>query len=159
VGDRKTIQKRLDKARYGFYQQEPESVAIAAKRLGLDLNDARQREKLLWLLAEVVFGQGKKGRPWGSRTSWGHRLVSLGRIYDEKKYKNPKLSDAKIARLIKQEHKEFKNDDPDQIRQRLRAAEVAYSRYFDFLADFEAGVTPPPDDFEPPELDYDDYGD
>jgi hypothetical protein len=154
MGDRRTIQKRLDKARYRFYHSEPESVAAAAKHFGVDPNDARQREKLLWLLADIVFGRGKKGRPRGSRTSWGHRLVTLGGLYREKKYENPKLTDAKIAMLIKQEHAKFKNDDPDQIRQRLREAEEAYIdsySHIQFSADFE-----PPEDWVPPEPDYDD---
>jgi hypothetical protein len=138
VGDRRTIQKRLDKARYRFYQQEPESVAAAAKHFELDPNDARQREKLLWLLADVVFGRGKKGRPKGSSTSWdSKRLCSLAAIYAEKKYENPKLSDAKIAKLIKDEHEEFKNDDAQQIRQRLRWAEEVYHEWSEY-ADGEA---------------------
>ena len=46
---------------------------------------------------------------------------------------------------------EFKNDDPDQIRQRLRAAEEAYSDwYFEFADD----DSEPPEGWEPPEPDY-----
>jgi hypothetical protein len=155
VGDRRTIQKRLDKARYRFYPREPESVAAAAKHFGLDPNDARQREKLLWLLADVAFGRGKKGRPKGSKTSWGSRFLTLGGIYAQKKYKNPNLSDAKIAKLIKSEHDEFKNDDVEQIRQRLRAAHEGYQEWlFDMAGEYANDL---PEDWEPPEPDYDDW--
>jgi hypothetical protein len=156
VGDRKTIKKRLESvrwlARFG-YRREPASVAAAARYYGLDPKNPRQRETLFYMLADAIFESRKRGRPKGSRTSWGHRLVILGDIYKEKKYKNPKLSDAKIAKLIKQERVEFKNDDPDQIRQRLREAKEAYSNwYFEFQADNDE----PPEDWEPPEPDYDD---
>jgi len=157
VGERKRIEKRLDKASRHFYQREPESVAVAAKRFGLDSKDARQREKLLWVLADVVFGRGKRGRPKGSKTSWGRRLFILGEIYQQKKNENPKPSDAKIAKLIKNEHAEFKNDDAEQIRQRLRMAHQEF--YFwclDRAADYEDEQ---PDGWEPPEPDYDDYRD
>jgi hypothetical protein len=155
VGDRKTIKKRLESVRWrarSGYGREPASVAAAARYYGLDPKNPRQRETLFYILADAIFDSRKRGRPWGSKTSWGQRLITLGEIYREKKYKNPKLSDAKIAKLIKQDHAEFKNDDPDQIRQRLRAAEEAYSDwYFEFQADNE-----PPEDWEPPDPDYDD---
>jgi hypothetical protein len=158
MGDRRAIQKRLDKARYRFYRQEPESVAAAAKHFRLDPNDARQREKLLWLLADVVFGRGKKGRPKGSSTSWGatrrgNRLVILGEIYDRKKRVNPKLSDTKIAKLIKEEHELFENDDVEQIRQRLRKAQKEYWLWCDCRDDASE-----PEDWEQ-EPDYDDWDD
>jgi hypothetical protein len=56
VGDRKTIQKRLNNARLQYYLREPESVARAAKAFGLDPNDVSQREQLLYKLADVFFG-------------------------------------------------------------------------------------------------------
>ena len=149
MGDRGTIHKRLESVRWrarGGYAGEPASLAAAARYYGLDSKDLRQRETLLYVLADALFGSRKRGRPLGSKTSWGHRLVTLGEIYREKKYENPKLSDAKIAKLIKQEHAEFKNDDPDQIRQRLRAAEEAYCDwYMEFKADWRE---PPYDDMD-----------
>jgi hypothetical protein len=72
----------------------------------------------------------------GSSTSWdSKRLCSLGAIYAEKKYENPKLSDTKIAKLIKDEHEEFKNDDAEQIRQRLRWAEEVHKEVFEYAMD------------------------
>lgn len=160
MGDRKTIQKRLESVRWRVgrgYDREPEALAAAARYYGLDAKDPRQRETLLYVLADALFESRKKGRPRGTRTSWGRRLITLGGIYKEKKYKNPKLSDAKIAELIKQEHKEFKHDDPEQIRQRFREAEEAYCDWYAAAPfEFQVDLPEPPEDWEPPELDYDD---
>jgi hypothetical protein len=75
---------------------------------------------LLHILADVLFGSRKKGRPNGSFAAWGiDRLFGcLLPLYYEKKRDNPKLSQAKIAELIC-EHEEFKNNSPEQVRQRL----------------------------------------
>jgi hypothetical protein len=160
VADRKTIQKRLNNARLQYYLREPESVARAAKAFGLDPNDVSQREQLLYKLADVFFGApGKKGRPKGSRTSWGKRLIALGRLCNEIKDESPKLSDAKIAKLITKDP-EFKHDDPEQIRQRLPEARYIYEEWcaeyememldaaYDYMAEH-------PDEF--PQLDELDY--
>jgi hypothetical protein len=159
VGDRKAIQKRLNRAHRQFYPRAPESLATAAKYFKLDPDDVRQREELLYKLADVVFGSAKRGRRPGSKTAWGTvRLVSLGGLYFEKKYENPGLSDADAARLISNHH-EFKHDDPDQIRQRLPWAREVYSEAA-FEADNDAAhdyMTEHPDEFEDSdeqELDY-----
>jgi hypothetical protein len=135
VGDGKTIQKRLERtrrrARYG-YRGEPEALAAAARYYGLDPKDPRQRETLLYALADALFESRKRGRPKDSATAWdGRRLVTLGEIYVKKKKQYPRLSDAKIAKLIKAEHDEFKNDDAEQIRQRLRKAHLGYELYWE----------------------------
>jgi hypothetical protein len=135
VSGRKEILKRLDKLRryhWRGYEREPKSVAAAAQYLRLDPHDARQREALLYLLADVIFGQpAKKGRPKGSKPSWGSsRLLTLGNIYDAMKYDNPKLSDTKIAELIKNKCPEFKHDEPEQIRQRLRPAHEEFLEWW-----------------------------
>jgi hypothetical protein len=141
MGDRRTIEKRIQRAwriNRSNYRQHEAALNKAAERFGLDLKDADQCELLLYKLADVLFGpDGKKGRPTGSSTSWNStRLRSLGAIYEEKRYENPKLSDAKIANLIKDEHEKFKNDDAEQIRQRLRWAEEVYKEWiFDYAMD------------------------
>jgi hypothetical protein len=162
VGERRRIQKRLERARRRFdrpnSEQDEKSLAKAAEYFRLDPKNPLGRERLLYKLADVVFGpDGKRGRPKGSATSWGNtlmgnRLVTLGRIYEKKKKQNPKLSDAKIAKLIKAEHDEFKNDDAEQIRQRLRKAHQYYESW-ELDRDYD---DEPPEDWEPPEPDYDD---
>jgi hypothetical protein len=140
------MQRRLDGARW---RPDPKWVAVAAAKCGLDPNVPSQREKLLHILAEAIFAPGKRGRPKGSTTAWGntprgHRLLLLGEIYAQTKYKNPKLSDAKIAKLIKAEHKEFKNEDVQQIRQRLRTAHEQFQEWL-----FDRDDREPPEDWEP----------
>ena len=156
MGDRKTMQKRLERARWRVdrdYSKHEAALTKAVEYFGLDPKDPEQRERLLYKLADALFGPpGQKGRPKNTMTSWGRRLVKLGGIYEEKKNENPKLSNAKIAKLIKQEHEEFKNDDVAQIRQRLRWARELY--YEATMLAYE-----PPEDWEPEEPDYDDYGD
>jgi hypothetical protein len=128
-------------------------VAVAAAGFGLDPNVPSQREKLLHILAEAIFAPGKKGRPRESLTAWpSSRLITLGRIYEKTKKKNPRLSDAKIAKLIKDEHREFKHDQPEQIRQRLRKAH----RYYESWEECQDYDDEPPEDWEPAEPDYDD---
>jgi hypothetical protein len=155
------MQKRLLRARYSFgrsaSEQAEKSLAKAAQYFQLDPKNPLGRERLLYKLADVVFGpDGKRGRPKGGTTSWGntptgHRLLKLGEIYQQKKYENPKLSDAKIAKLIKSECDQFKNDDAEQIRQRLRRAHELFQEWL-----FDQHDDEPPEDWEPPEPDYDD---
>ena len=160
MGDSKTMQKRLQRARWRVdwdCSKHEATLTKAAEYFGLDPKDAGQRERLLYKLADALFGPpGEKGRPKDTMTSWGSRLVTLGGIYEEKKNENPKLSDAKIAKLIKQEHEEFKNDNVEQIRQRLRWAHELYRdwSYEAVMLAYEL-----PEDWEPGEPDYDDYGD
>jgi hypothetical protein len=151
MGDRRRIQKRLERARYRFGWGDPEqdekSLAKAAEFFGLDPNKPSERDRLLYKLAEVAFGpDGKKGRPWGSRTSWGRRLITLGMIYDKKKLENPKLSDAKIARMIADEFAEFRHVDVEQIRQRLKMASKEYSMWLEKHQD---------DNYSEPDEEYD----
>jgi hypothetical protein len=157
VGDRKTIHKRLNGARQQYYRCDPESVARAAQHFKLDPNDARQRDELLSKLADVVFGTAKRGRPRGSKTAWGdERLNHLGDLYYAERYENQKLTDAAAARLISRD-REFKHDDPDQIRQRLPLArevhsEWAFEAWSIAAADYMAEN---PDELpQPDELDY-----
>jgi hypothetical protein len=147
VAVRKKLEKRLERAhgrvRWSNYDQHEKSLVKAAKRFGLDPKNTHDRERLLYLLVDVVFGpDGKKGRPKNSKTFWhSGRLCDLGGIYRKKKFENPRLSDARIAKLIKDKHEGFKNVDVEQIRQRLRAADREFSLWFD------------DDDYEPPERD------
>ena len=95
MGNRKTMQKRLLRARWRLdrpgSEQNEMTLAKAAEYFRLDPKNPTERERLLYKLADVVFGpDGKRGRPKGSNTSWGNtprgnRLHILGQIYDQKK--------------------------------------------------------------------------
>jgi hypothetical protein len=157
VGDRKVIKKRLNKARFSSwdYKRRTESLAEAARFFRLDLNDVRQREKLLYLLADIVFGRGKKGRPRGSKSSWNLiRLGDLGQIYEEMRRQRPNDSDAEIARRINREHEEFRRSGADKIRQQLPAARLASLIWREIAEEKSRDrVAEPPDDWEPEDLD------
>jgi len=143
MGDRKRMQRRLNGARW---RPDPKWVAVAAAKVGLDPNNPSQREELLHILAHAVFAPGKKGRPKDTTTGWpSQRLITLGEIYEKKKKQNPRLSDAKIAKLIKDEHREFKHNQPEQIRQRLRRAH----RYYELWEECRDDDREPPEDWEP----------
>jgi len=157
VAVRKKLEKRLERAhrrvRWPDYDQDEKSLAKAAERFGLDPKNTHDRERLLYLLVDVVFGPTvKKGPPKNSNTFWqSGRLCDLGGIYRKKKFENPRLSDARIAKLIKDKHEGFKNVDVEQIRQRLRAADREFSLWFD-----DHDYPGPDDSEEPEEPDYDD---
>jgi hypothetical protein len=95
------------------------------------------------------FGSAKRGRRRGSKTAWGvGRLTHLGGLYYAEQDENPKLTDAEAARLISR-HREFKHDDPDQIRQRLPVAREAYSEWVDeAYYDYRDYRAEHPDEFE-----------
>jgi hypothetical protein len=98
-------------------------------------------------------GDQKAATRLGATRPGATDFISLGRFTIKRKSKNPKLSDAKIAQLIKGEYKEFKNDDVEQIRQRLRAAHKQYQDWrIDKMTEYSLE---PPDDWEEPEPDYD----
>jgi hypothetical protein len=127
MSDRRAIQRRLDSYKRRLYVGFDEGdiwSAIDRKSLDLaNLANPAARDMLLHILADVLFGSRKKGRPTGSQTAWGiTRLFgSLLPLYYEKKRDNPKLSQTKIAELIC-EHEEFRHNDPEQVRQHLGLA-------------------------------------
>jgi hypothetical protein len=130
MSERRAIQKRLDSYKRRLYRGFDEGdIWSAIDRKSLDqagrffranLANPAARDMLLHILADVLFGSRKKGRPTGSYTAWdiARYFGNLLPLYYEKKRDNPKLSQAKIAELIC-EHKEFKYNSPEQVRQRL----------------------------------------
>jgi hypothetical protein len=133
VSDRKAIERRLDSYRQqhfrAFDKLDPgfginkKSLTLAAQFFGFDLERFPMlREVLLYILADVLFGRRKKGRPKGSHAAWDfNRHFRLFQLYHLKKRDNPQLSRAGIAKLIC-EHEEFKNNDPEQVRQHIGRA-------------------------------------
>jgi hypothetical protein len=84
----------------------------------LDLTDPEDRDELLHILAEVLFGRDVAGRPTGQKQWTEKKLARLGRLEIEIKQKYPKLKgDSKIAKIIVTEHKEFQS--ADVVRRRL----------------------------------------
>jgi hypothetical protein len=100
------------------------ALKAAANYFGLWLSDRGDREELLRILAEVLFGREIPGRRKG-QTAWtGERLIRLGRLAKEIRQKNPKLKgDVKISQLIFAQHKGFQS--ADAVRRQLPAARRA----------------------------------
>jgi hypothetical protein len=132
VSDRRAIERRLDSYKQQldravdkfspWFGIDQKSLALAGQFFSLDPDKPNMRDILLYILADVLFGTRKTGRPSASNTAWTlERYFRLCQLYHLKKHENPKLSKAKIAELIR-EHKEFKNDDPEQIRQHIGRA-------------------------------------
>jgi hypothetical protein len=129
MGDRSAIQKRLDYHRrcldYAGRMEHPEldwgALVAAARFFKLDLAQNHNRQILLHVLADVLFGK-RRGRPKGSNSKWHRaRRFLLVMIYEKAKTAFPEVSDAKIAKLIS-ERGPFKGENPEQLRQRLIAA-------------------------------------
>jgi hypothetical protein len=133
MSERRAIQRRLDSYKRRLYRGFDEgdiwsaidrkSLDLAGRFFRANLANPAARDMLLHILADALFGSGKKGRPTGSHTAWDiPRLFGcLLPLYYEKKRDNPKLSQAKIAKLIC-EHEEFRYNDPEQVRQHLGLA-------------------------------------
>jgi hypothetical protein len=97
---------------------DPRSLKKAAQSVGLDHTHAPHLSILVRILAHELFGR-TRGKKRGDRVWWNdsrvHALISKAR---EIKSRNPKFSDAKIAKLICEDG-EFKRVDSEPIRQRL----------------------------------------
>jgi hypothetical protein len=119
-------------------------LSAVAQYFEIDLDDPRQRDWLLHVLVDVIFDRRKRGRPSGTKSAWSLlRRARLAGLYEETKRQNPKLSDTKIAKLIC-EHKEFKNDDPEQIRQRLRSVSRQFANVQVVVAKMIPDIDKPP---------------
>lgn len=131
---RKAIKSRVDSLRREFNSRRtgqmtpPPSLEIAAKYFRLDLSDSRQREMLLFALAEITFGRGKAGRRRDSKSWDSQKLMELALADELCCYDG--ISDGKIAELIFAEHKEFHS--VETIRRRLPEARRERERWEEF---------------------------
>jgi hypothetical protein len=106
------------------YGCNPKALDAAVQYFGLDAASVGDRELLVYILADVVFGR-QRGRPKGSKTAWDtNRLLQLFSAYKQCKSANPALSDSALAKQIA-DTKEFSKNSVDQIRQQLGAAKAA----------------------------------
>jgi hypothetical protein len=107
----------------GFQRRPNDSAAVAAPALlqaaeffGLD--PAKDRDLLLHILASIVFGKRKKGRPGGTRNWDEKRFSQLGFHREAVERDNPGIGDKRAATEIKRRHSEYR-DSVEVIRQRL----------------------------------------
>jgi hypothetical protein len=106
-------------------QSAIDALSRAAKQFGFDLRKEEDRRRLLFILADVVFG-GKRGRPQGSKKWVSSRLLRLAEDRIEVEQEWPKkLSDRKAATEIKKRHPErYKDTSSEMMRQMLREARL-----------------------------------
>jgi hypothetical protein len=131
---RKAAKIRLEKIRdkYSLRGEEkappPRELMDAEEALNIEIFDenlrpnlghpSRECEMMLYALAELAFGKGRRGRPPNSK-AWNHsKLFELGEVAEL--YRNQR-SNTKIAKLIAAKHKQF-HASFDTIRRQLPEA-------------------------------------
>jgi hypothetical protein len=150
---REAVKKRIDSLKRSYRSEpisQPQSLDTAAQVFGLDLSDNRQRERLLYFLAEMAFGKGKRGRRKDSKSWTGGKLIELALLDEDYCYN--KISDVKIAKLIFAEHKEFHS--VETIRRRLPEARTMLELWREKMMDH----VDPPEGWNEDGGDDDDYG-
>ena len=93
----------------------------ALEFFSLDLSNQAHLDLLLVILADVVFGEQKKGRPPDKKRKWDTlKLIQLAVDCNKVKGDMPKISDAKAAQLIKDRYRSrYKHASGEMIRQYL----------------------------------------
>jgi hypothetical protein len=114
---------------------DPGSLERAATSLGLDHTNPSHQLMLALILADVQFGNRRRGRRKGVETTWGERKKrKLFEAYEDFRSRYPKYSDTKIAKLIISEIPEFSSYKGSRgtmtIRKKLR--EVVEFGVWDF---------------------------
>jgi|SRR5262249_14636419 len=104
----------------------PPGLSKAADFFGLDLSKSEQRQLLLNILADVVFGEQKKGRPRAKKRKWDVlTLIQLAVDCNKVKAEAPGISDKKAAGLIKNHFSgRYKHASAEMIRQYLADARM-----------------------------------
>jgi hypothetical protein len=104
----------------------PPGLSKAADFFGLDLSKSEQRALLLDILADVIFGEQKKGRPPAKKAKWDRlRLIQLAVDCNKVKAETPGISDKKAASIIKHNFSNrYKHASAEMIRQYLADARI-----------------------------------
>jgi hypothetical protein len=151
---KKISPRRLQRARNWISQQPAAnleawaqkvtpSLKKAADTLRLDPKDPQQAAILLRVLAQLVFTEGKRGRPKASQifdTRQYFKPVVLGERYMRAKLENPGMNDRKIAEKLQKQYPDYKNMAAESLRVLLRDAKRALK------SDLEGDFGPLPDD-------------
>jgi hypothetical protein len=122
---KKISHKRIAQARGWLQQQEVLKVTPALKKAAvtfdLDLKNPQHRQRLLCVLAHLVFADGKRGRPrntwkWDGQLEW-----HLGKCFYELRQEQPSITIAAGAKIIKRQCPEFADTTESSMRKRLGA--------------------------------------
>ena len=127
----KSLRKRNFNPKYLklFPGYDPGSLKTAATFLGLDLADPSHLLMLTHILADVLFGKRRPGRPQGVTTTWNlEKLWTLALTFEKLTRQDPGLKGARLIDKIC-ETPEFKTykDNPEPIRQMLSQVRPALS--------------------------------
>jgi hypothetical protein len=96
------------------YELDRNALSRAAQFFHLD--PAGDREALLVIMADALFGK-RNGHPWGTASSWPEsRLKWLGAAYRKTKSENPQLTDEKIAIIMVDRFDELKAYAPSTVQ-------------------------------------------
>ena len=116
--------ERLKASKFGDLNDvpghDPTSLEKAAAEFNLDPADPSQLLLLARLLADLQFGERKRGRQRGDKTTWNEELSALLHFaYFDLKRLRPKARDSDIAKLIIKNEKFNGFKDSDTIRKNL----------------------------------------
>lgn len=120
-------QVRLTPTSVCFFEQTLSDTGVtqaltrAVKFLGLDVSDPANRDLLLFILADVVFGERNKGRPLAKKRKWDRlTLIQLAVDCNKVKEDMPRISDKRAAHIIKDRYLgRYKHASGEMIRQYL----------------------------------------
>jgi len=119
--------RRWNGTSFTIRQRSIEALSRAEKHFGLDSKHDQDRLRLLYILADIVFGVGRPGRPRDSKKWASDRLVQLHEDHIEVKKDLPKLSNGKAAAEIKKRYPDrYKDTSAEMMRQMLREARLAH---------------------------------
>jgi hypothetical protein len=168
--DKRRLESIRTRLRFGVAKpQETAAVLEAARYFGVDMDHVRERDLLLAALAEFAFGKGKRGRPKGRKGWTDSKLSDLYSAMHDLIYRVERtqdgvfsdrrdISDAQLAKMIAEKFAADRKGrgrsrfhSVEAIRRNLPAARDWYHLWFDEIG--------PPDDWEPPEPDYNDLDD
>lgn len=139
--------RRWNGNQFHLGQRAIEALSRAEKEFDLDLRKDRDRLQLLHILADIVFGVEKRGRPRGKKKwdSWRLWQLAVDRGY----FNLWDLSDKKAVVEIKKRHPErYRDTSAEMMRQMLQEARREYQEKWN---EKHYG-----DDEPPTEPDYDD---
>ena len=115
------------------------SLQEAADAFNLDPDSEWHREILVRVLAHLMFGQGKRGRPPMTLKWAPPREYDLGMHFNELKREKPNIKYSQAAKLIKHRYrKEYADCSETTLRQRMPGAHGYYEWCLEEMEDHAA---------------------
>jgi hypothetical protein len=132
--------RRWNGTTFTLQQRSIEALSRAEKHFGLDRKNEHDRLHLLYILADIVFGVGRRGRPPASKKWKSNKLWQLAKDHIAVKKDLPKLSNTKAAEQIKKRYPDrYKHTSAEMVRQMLPEAHFEREFWEEVLAEHEDG--------------------